>query len=105
MAPEQKADVLRGRNRLFFCLFVSYFFTNFVYNVTATVSYDRKYLIDIRTAITHHGLAESFFFFHDSDEPEAEDIRLPREQSPTPVICVKRRQKRERPESRLPSEE
>jgi hypothetical protein len=43
--------------------------------------------------ITQYGLAESFFFFHDSDEPEAEDIRLPREQA------VK-----EGPESELPSE-
>ncbi|XP_045573048.1 transcription initiation factor TFIID subunit 9 isoform X2 [Salmo salar] len=38
----------------------------------------------IRTAITHHELAESFFFFHNSDE--AEDI-----QAQTPLICVKRR--------------
>jgi hypothetical protein len=47
MAPEQKADVLRAPNWLcfFVCLsvlFVTYFFTHFVLDVAATVSYDRK---------------------------------------------------------------
>jgi hypothetical protein len=38
----------------YFALFVTYF----VHNVTATVSYDRKELLDIRTAITHLELDE-----------------------------------------------
>jgi hypothetical protein len=38
------------------CYFVCFFAlieTYFVHNVAATVSYDRKELLDIRTAITH----------------------------------------------------
>ena len=36
----------------YFAVFVTYS----VHDVAATVSYDRKELLDIRTAITHHGL-------------------------------------------------
>jgi hypothetical protein len=36
----------------FFAIFVNYF----VHNVSATISYGRKELLDIRTAITHLGL-------------------------------------------------
>ena len=47
MALENKADVLRIPNQLwfsynFFALFVTFFLTYFVLNVAATVSYDRK---------------------------------------------------------------
>ena len=57
MAPEEMAAVLWSPNQLcyyvgFFPLFVNYF----VHNVSATVSYGRKELLDIRTAITHLGL-------------------------------------------------
>jgi hypothetical protein len=43
---------------VFFALFVTYF----VDNVSATVSYDQKEFLDIRTAITHSVLEEFFFF-------------------------------------------
>jgi hypothetical protein len=43
-----------------FALFEAYLLIYFVHNA-ATVSYDRKELLDIRTAITHHRLAVSFF--------------------------------------------
>jgi hypothetical protein len=44
LALNQKCYFVR-----FFTLFVTYF----VHNVAATVSYDRKELLGIRTAITH----------------------------------------------------
>ena len=37
--------------------------------------------MDIMTAITHHGLAEFFFSFNESDEPDVNDILLSREQA------------------------
>ena len=37
------------------------FVTNFVYNVSEIVSYGKKELLDIRTAITHLGLDKDFF--------------------------------------------
>ena len=43
--------------RVFFAIFVNHF----VHNVSATVSYGRKELLDIRTAITHLGLDKDFF--------------------------------------------
>jgi hypothetical protein len=54
MVPGEKAAVLGAPNQL--CYLVSFFAlfaTNFVHNVAAAVSYDRKELLDIRTAITH----------------------------------------------------
>ena len=56
------------------------------------------------------GVAESFFFLHDSDKPKAEDIRLPREQAHDhSYLCEqeveKERSEKERPEGGLPSEE
>jgi hypothetical protein len=74
----------------FFVLFVTYFFTYLVLNVAATVSYNQNYIPDIRTAITQHKLAESFFSFNKPDEPDVNDILLSREQAQIPVICVKR---------------
>ena len=50
--------------------------------------------MDIRTAITHQGLAESFFSFNESDEPDANDILHSWEQAQIPVICVKKRQRK-----------
>jgi hypothetical protein len=40
--------------------------------------------------MTHHRLAEYFFSFNKSDEADANDILLSREQAQIPVICVKR---------------
>ena len=102
MAPENMADVLRAPNRLCFYVHVfALFVTYFVHNVTATVSYDQKELLDIRTAVTHHRLAESFFSFNETDNPNVNDILLSREQAQIPVTCVKRRLRKE---GRLPSE-
>jgi hypothetical protein len=42
---------------VFFALLATYF----VHNVSATVSYGKKELLDIRTAITHLGLDKDFF--------------------------------------------
>ena len=80
---------------LFLCLPSNVFFkTYFVHNVAATVSYDRKRLLHIRTVITHHGLAELFFPVHESDEPDVNDILLSREQAQIPVMWVRRRQRK-----------
>ena len=54
-----------------FCYFVSYFpliFTFLVHNASAIVSYDRKWVLDIRTAITNLD-----FYFNESG---AQDILL-----------------------------
>jgi hypothetical protein len=63
---------------VFFALFVTYF----VHNVAATVFYDRKERLDIRTAITHLELEEDFFF-HESDGKDV--LQIP-EQALIPVI-------------------
>ena len=63
--------VLRALNQLcYFVCFLPLFGTYFVHNVDATISYDRKELPDIRTAITHLELDEDIFF----NESEAKDI-------------------------------
>ena len=66
MAQKNMADVLHSPNQLcyfviFFEFCVTYFLTYWVHNVAATVSYVRKQLLDIRKAITHHGLEINFF--------------------------------------------
>jgi hypothetical protein len=71
---------------LFFALFV----THFVHNVAATISYDRKELLDIRTAITHLDLDEDFFF----NESDAKNILLCQDKAQIPVINVKKRRKK-----------
>ena len=49
----QWAAVLQALNQLcYFVCFFALFVTYFVHNVDATISYDRKELLDIRTAIT-----------------------------------------------------
>jgi hypothetical protein len=61
MAPKEMAAVLRSRNQLYYCVcFFTLFLTYFVHNVSATVCYDRKELVDIRTAFTHPILDEYF---------------------------------------------
>ena len=62
LAPEEMAAVLRAPNQLcyyvvFFVLFVTYL----VHNVSATVSYSKKKILNIRTAITHLGIDKDFF--------------------------------------------
>jgi hypothetical protein len=80
-----------------FC-FITLFITHVVHNVAATVSYDQKELLDIRTAITHLEMDKSFFF----NESEAKDTLLSGEQAQIPVICVKSQKKGA--EVKLPSE-
>jgi hypothetical protein len=46
------------------------FVTYFVLNVAATISYERKELLDIRTANTYIELDEEFFF----NEPDERDL-------------------------------
>jgi hypothetical protein len=58
MAPKNMADVLHSPIQL--CYFVSFFYTYCVHNVAATASYDQNELLDIRKAITHCGLEETF---------------------------------------------
>ena len=53
MAPEGMAAVLSGLNQSCKKKMFAFFITCFVHNIAATVSYDRKELLDIRTAITH----------------------------------------------------
>ena len=69
----------------FFTLFVTYF----VHNVSATISYGKKELLDIRTAITHLGLDEDFFF----NKQEAQDILQTPDSANIPVICNRRRRR------------
>ena len=52
--------------------------------------------MDIRTAITHHGLSESFSKFNESDEHNANNILLSREQAKIPVNCMRRRLRKRR---------
>ena len=71
MAPEGMAAVLRAPNQqCYFVCFFALFVTHFVHKVAATVSCDRKELLDIRTAITHLELDRDFFF----NESDAKDI-------------------------------
>ena len=61
MAPEEMAAVLQATKQLcYFVCFVALFVTCFVHNVYATVSYDRKEILDIRTVISHLDLDEDF---------------------------------------------
>ena len=53
---------------MLFCLFCCIVHNLFVHNVAATVSYDPKELLDIRTVITHLRLDK--FFFNESDGRE-----------------------------------
>ena len=89
MASKRMADfyMLLTNCVICFALFVTCFFTYLVHNVAATVSYDRKYLLAIRTVITQHELEEAF----SSNE---KDILLSREQAQIPVICMKKRRRK-----------
>jgi hypothetical protein len=53
MAPEEMTAVLQAPNQLcYYVFFPALFVTYFVHNSSATVSYGKKELLDIRTAIT-----------------------------------------------------
>jgi hypothetical protein len=54
---------------------------------SATVSYDRKELLDIRTAITHLELDKDFFF----KESEAKDLLQTPDKAQIPIIRIKKK--------------
>ena len=66
-----------------FAIFVKYF----VHNVYATVSYGRKELLYIRTAITHLGLDKDFFYNKDN----AQHILQTPHRTDIPAICKRKR--------------
>jgi hypothetical protein len=80
---------LGGPNSAILFVF-SHCLTYFVHNVAATVSYDRKELLGIRTAIAHLELDKDFYF----NESDAKDILLCQDKAQIPVISVKKRQRK-----------
>ena len=88
MAPEKMPDVLHTPNQLcFFCVVCNLFLYLFFYIMLLLPSLmTENKLLDIRTAITHHELAEAFFSFNESDEPDLKDILLSWEQFKIPVM-------------------
>ena len=59
MEPEKKTFYVSPTDCVFMFLYLrGGVLTYFIPNVAATVSYDLKELLDIRTVISHHGLAE-----------------------------------------------
>jgi hypothetical protein len=88
MAPEGMVAVLSALIQP--CYFVSFFplfVTCFIHNVAATISYDRKELLDIRTGITHLRLDKEFFF----NESDGRDILQTADQSQISVIRWRRK--------------
>ena len=65
------------------CRFTNYF----VHNVSVTVSFDRKELLDLRTAITHFVLD---FFLNVS---YTKDLLQTPDKAQIPVICMKKKQR------------
>jgi hypothetical protein len=88
MERERKATVLLSPNQLCYCvcLFVL-FVTYFVHNVSATVTYDRKELLEMRTAITHLVLKENYFF----NESDMRDLLQTTDKALIPVIRKRKR--------------
>ena len=83
----------------FFALFITYFEDN----VSATVSYGKKELLDIRTAITHLGLDKDFFLQQGGrtgHSPNTQQGRHPRylQEEETQVQRTKSRMPRQDPE-------
>ena len=67
----------------FFTIFVN----DFVRNVSATVSYGRKELLDIRTAITHLGFYKDFFNNNNSSsKQDSHDILQTPHRADIPII-------------------
>jgi hypothetical protein len=88
MAPEGKAAVLSALNQpCYFVCFFTLFVSCFVHNVTATFSYNRKELLDIRTTIAYLKLNEEFFFI----ESDGGDIIKTPDQAQVPVILWRRK--------------
>ena len=65
------------------------FVTYFVNNVSAAIFYDRKELLDIRTAITHLELDEDFFF----NESDVNVLLQTPDTAPILVIRVRKSQR------------
>jgi hypothetical protein len=82
IAPKGMAAIVRAPATL--CVFFALFVTFFVHNVSASISYDRKELLGIRTAITHLGL-DKYFFFNESE------VKYLQHQAQIPVIRMKKR--------------
>ena len=82
MATERMADVLLALNQPFYFVLFALFVTSLIHSVSVTISYDRKELLDIRTAITHLKLDEEFSF----NESDRKDILQTPEQALIPVI-------------------
>ena len=70
---------------VFFVLFVTYF----VHNVSASVSNDRKDLLDLRSAITHLVLDKDYLV----NESDAKDLLQTPDKAQIPVIRMKKRQR------------
>ena len=88
MVPKNRAAVLSALNQpCYFVCFFALFVTCFVHNVAATVSYDRKELLDLKL--------DKEFFFNESD---ARDILQAPDKAQIPVIRwkSKRRFRRKR---------
>jgi hypothetical protein len=85
------AAVLWALNqRCSFVCFFALFITYFVDNVAATVFYNRKKILENRTAITHLELDEEFIF----NELDERDLLQTPEQTIIPVICRRKKWKR-----------
>ena len=69
---------------MLFCVFFTLFLTYFVHNVAATVSYDRKELLDIRSAFTHLELDKDLVL----NESDVKDVLLLLDQAQIPIICM-----------------
>ena len=65
------------------------FVTYFLHNISATVSFDRKELLDIRTGTTHLVL-DKYFFFNESD---TNDLLQTPDKAYIPVIRMRKRQR------------
>jgi hypothetical protein len=62
MVPEEMAAVLRASKQMcYYMIFFARFVTYFVHNVSSTIFYGKKELLDIRIRITHLGLDKYFF--------------------------------------------
>ena len=81
------AAFLRAPNQLcYFVCFFTLFVTYFVHNVDATISYDQKELLHIRTKTTHLELDKDIFFCNESN---VKDIMLFPDKSHIHVIRIK----------------
>ena len=83
------------------CFYFALFFTYFVHNVSATVSYSKKELLDIRTVITHLG-SDKYFFFNKQD---AQDILQRPERAKIPRYLQEEATQVLRTKSRMPGQD